>query len=102
MSSPVVARSKACVYGRSLAGTAGSNSATHSCECYVSLRLADHLSERFLPSVVCLSVIEEPRRGGLGPLGLSSSSSLVFSPKAGFGRNQSPVRRPVWLWRTAF
>ena len=25
----------------------------------------------------------------------SSSSSLVFSPKAGFGRNQSPVRRPV-------
>ena len=26
-----------------------------------------------------------------------SSSSLVFSPKAGFGRNQSPVRRPVWL-----
>ena len=26
------------------------------------------------------------------------SSSLVFSPKAGFGRNQSPVRRPVWLW----
>ena len=31
-----------------------------------------------------------------------SSSSLVFSPKAGFGRNQSPVRRPVWLWHTAF
>ena len=30
-----------------------------------------------------------------------SSSSLVFSPKAGFGRNQSPVRRPVWLWHTA-
>ena len=30
------------------------------------------------------------------------SSSLVFSPKAGFGRNQSPVRRPVWLWHTAF
>ena len=29
------------------------------------------------------------------------SSSLVFSPKAGFGRNQSPVRRPVWLWHTA-
>ena len=27
---------------------------------------------------------------------------LVFSPKAGFGRNQSPVRRPVWLWHTAF
>ena len=32
----------------------------------------------------------------------TSSSSLVFSPKAGFGRNQSPVRRPVWLWHTAF
>ena len=29
-------------------------------------------------------------------------SSLVFSPKAGYGRNQSPVRRPVWLWHTAF
>ena len=28
--------------------------------------------------------------------------SLVFSPKAGYGRNQSPVRRPVWLWHTAF
>ena len=33
---------------------------------------------------------------------LQSSSSLVFSPKAGFGRNQSPVRRPVWLWHTVF
>ena len=33
---------------------------------------------------------------------LTSSSSLVFSPKAGFGRNQSPVRRPVWLWHSAF
>ena len=32
----------------------------------------------------------------------SSSSSSVFSPKAGFGRNQSPVTRPVWLWHTAF
>ena len=31
---------------------------------------------------------------------LVSSSSLVFNPKAGFGRNQSPVRRPVW--HTAF
>ena len=33
---------------------------------------------------------------------LPVSSSSVFSPKAGFGRNQSPVRRPVWLWHTAF
>ena len=32
----------------------------------------------------------------------SSSSLLVFSPKVGFGRNQSPVRRLVWLWYTAF
>ena len=32
----------------------------------------------------------------------SSSSSLVFNPKPGYGRNQSPVRRPVWLWHTAF
>ena len=30
------------------------------------------------------------------------SSSLVFSPKAGFGRYQSPVRLPIWLWHTAF
>jgi hypothetical protein len=30
------------------------------------------------------------------------SSSLVFSLWAGFGRNQNPVRRPVWLWHTAF
>ena len=27
--------------------------------------------------------------------------SLVFSPQAGFSRNQNPVRRPVWLWHTA-
>jgi hypothetical protein len=26
---------------------------------------------------------------------------LVFSPWASLGRNQSPVRRPVWLWYTA-
>ena len=32
----------------------------------------------------------------------TNKSSLVFSPKAGYGRNQSPVRRPVWLWHTAF
>ena len=33
---------------------------------------------------------------------VTSSSSLVFSPKAGYGRNQSPVRWLVWLWHTAF
>jgi hypothetical protein len=27
---------------------------------------------------------------------------LVFSPQAGFSRNQSSVRRPVWLWKRAF
>ena len=27
--------------------------------------------------------------------------SLVFSPQAGFSRNQNAVRRPVWLWHTA-
>jgi hypothetical protein len=27
--------------------------------------------------------------------------SIVFSPWAGFSRNQSPVRRPVWLWHAA-
>ena len=32
-----------------------------------SLRRADHPSRSVLPSVVRLSVIEEPRRGGLGP-----------------------------------
>jgi hypothetical protein len=37
-----------------------------------SLRGADHTSRGVLPSVVCLSVIEEPRRGSLGPIGLSS------------------------------
>ena len=27
--------------------------------------------------------------------------SLVFSPQAGFSRNQNAVRRPVWPWHTA-
>ena len=27
--------------------------------------------------------------------------SLVFSPQAGFSRNQNPVRLPVWPWHTA-
>jgi hypothetical protein len=37
----------------------------------VSVRRADHSSRGVLLTVVCLSVIEEPHRGGLGPLGLS-------------------------------
>ena len=32
---------------------------------------------------------------------ISYIHSLVFSPQAGFSRNQSPVKRPVWLWHTA-
>ena len=43
-----------------------------------------------------------PRRVLAVNLTTHLSSSLVFSPKAGYGRNQSPVRRPVWLWHTAF
>jgi hypothetical protein len=48
-----------------------------SCECCVLLRTgllrrADHSSRGVLPSVVCLSVTEEPHRGGLGPAGPSS------------------------------
>jgi hypothetical protein len=27
---------------------------------------------------------------------------LVFSPWAGFGMNQSQIRRPAWLWHAAF
>jgi len=26
---------------------------------------------------------------------------VVFSPWASLGRNQSPIRRPVWLWYAA-
>jgi hypothetical protein len=60
---PVAARSKASVYGRSIAGIAGSNSAgtwiSVSCKCCVfyrcrSLRRADHSSRVVLPGVVCL------------------------------------------------
>ena len=43
------------------------------CECHVfsgrGLRQADHSSRGVLPSVVCLSVIVNPRQRGLGPLG---------------------------------
>jgi len=36
------------------------------------LRRADQLTRGVLPILVCLSVIKQPLRGGLGPLGLSS------------------------------
>jgi hypothetical protein len=46
------------------------------CEYWVlasrSLRRTDHLSRGVIPSVMCLSVIEEPHRGGLGPLDVSN------------------------------
>jgi len=38
---------------------------------YRSLLQADHSARGALPSVVCLSVIEETQRGGLGPIGTS-------------------------------
>ena len=60
----VAAQSKACVCGRSLAGTVGSNPTGSMDVCHLlcvdrwwSLRRADHLFKRVLPSVVCLSVI---------------------------------------------
>ena len=34
-----------------------------------ALRWTDHSSRGVLPTVVCLSVIVEPQRGGPGPLG---------------------------------
>ena len=37
-----------------------------------SLRRADLSSRGVIASVMCLSVIVKPHRGGLGPLGLSS------------------------------
>jgi hypothetical protein len=67
----VAARSKAWVFGRSLAGIAGSNHAVGMnvsffwvlCVVrYSSLRRADHSSGGVLQSVVCLSVISKTSR----------------------------------------
>jgi hypothetical protein len=65
---PVTARSKAWVYGRSLAGIVGSNPAGGmsivSVVCVVRwrfLRRAGHSSTRDLRNVICLSVIINPR-----------------------------------------
>jgi hypothetical protein len=79
---PVAARAKAWVFGRSLAGIAGSNYARPripvSCECCLFLgrglsASGDHSSRGVLPSAVCLSVITKPKIcEGPGPLGLSS------------------------------
>jgi hypothetical protein len=77
----VAAPSKAWVYGRSLAGIAGSNPAggrdmslaSVVC-CQVEIYATGRSLVRRSPTErgVSLSVTEEPRRGGLGPPGPSS------------------------------
>jgi hypothetical protein len=76
---PVAARSQTWVCGRSLAGIVGSNPAGGMDVCLLwvlwfvmqrSLRGAEHSSRGVLPSVVCMSVIVNPRWGGPGPLGI--------------------------------
>jgi len=70
----LVARSKACVYGRSLAGfvglkPAGGMDSLVSVVC-CQVQVTDHLSRGVLPSVVCLGAIVKPRQcGGPGQLG---------------------------------
>jgi hypothetical protein len=76
----VAARSKAWVCGRCLVGIVDSNPAGGMDDCllwvlsvvrYRSLRRADRSSRGVLPSVVCLSVIVNPRQGeALAPMGL--------------------------------
>jgi hypothetical protein len=87
---PVAARFKGWVCGHSLAGNAVSNPAgdMEGCLFWVlcvvrkrSLRRVGHSSRGALPSVVCLSVIEEPHRGGLGPLRLSNYEKRTGSWK---------------------
>ena len=71
--SHLVARSKACVCGRSPAGSAGLKPAG-GMDSLVSVvccqvEVTDHSSRGALPSVVCLSVIVKPRKcGGPGPV----------------------------------
>lgn len=69
------------MYGRLLAGIAGSNPAGAVdvsvlwVLCVIrerSLLRADHSSRGVTPNVVCLRVVEEPHRKGLDPLGLSN------------------------------
>ena len=75
----MAARSKACVYGRSLAGIVGSNPSVDMAVCILqvfcgvcerSLHRADLSSREVLPNVVCLNVMDELQRGH-GLLGLS-------------------------------
>lgn len=78
---PLATWSRAWVYDHSHSGIASSNHAGDMKMCllrllYVvrlmSLRRADRSSEGVLPSVVCVRVIEELHRVGLGPPELSS------------------------------
>ena len=78
MPTPVAARSNGCDCDRSLTEIAGSIPAGgmdrcllgRCCVCQVDVSAKDFW--RVLPSVECLRVIDELRRGGLGPLGVSS------------------------------
>ena len=88
----MVAKSRAWVYGLSLAGISGLNHPAGIDVChlrvlrifkYRSLRQADHSTRGVLPSVVCLSVIEETQRGGLGPTGMLTQKKKRM--KAGSG-----------------
>ena len=72
MAIPLATRSKAWVYGRSVAGMAGSNpagSTVVSFECCVlsgrGLLRADHSPRAVLPSVVRLSIIVKPEKEAL-------------------------------------
>jgi hypothetical protein len=49
------------------------------CQVEGSLLRADHSSRGVLPSVVCLIAIEEPHRGGLGPLEVVEPFEKIMS-----------------------
>jgi hypothetical protein len=117
---PVAAPSKAWAYGCSLAGIAGLIPAGDMDVCLLlvlcvvkqrSLRRTDHSSGGVPPTVVCLSVIEEPQRGGLGPLGLSShekkKSYFTWQTLFTLVPSVARVQCPIWLlsvlpWCRAF
>jgi len=100
---PVATLSKVWVYCRSIPGTAGSNPSgiwmSVSCECCVlsGRRLCDGSITRrrgVLPSVVCLSVMQEPHTGGVEPLWLSSHDRKKKDLSIGLFEDyhQSPFR----------
>ena len=77
---PVTARSKAWDCGFESRRGHGV-SVTLCCQAETSAR-AVYSSRGVLPSVMCLSVIEEPHRRGLGTLGLSSHKKVLTSKYA--------------------